>query len=344
MFSLKFLFHGGFMSLRVASVLCFVILNSVELTAQFPVLPTPDHDFGAVKQGERLMHTFTIRNTTTSLMRIDRIDLSVQGITTRFKPDIPPGADAQVTLEWDTVRANGDAEAIAMVHLNDKAQTGIALQLRAMVKPPIEFSPYPAVFFAAYQDESVEKRVKIINNEEIPLVVKLGEFPKDHYEVDLDTVQAGKIYELRVKVRPGIPLGRFTERIILHTDRPQKPRLQVAANLFVKPAFYAFPETVDFGAISLETLERQPQLLELLTQTTILTNRFGPVEIRSVETSLPFLQIVQTPASGSSERFRFDIGLSREKLGKGPISGTLRIVSSDPRVPELTIPVKGHVK
>jgi hypothetical protein len=47
-----------------------------------------------------------------------------------------------------------------------------------MVKPPIEFSPYPAVFFAVYQNEGAERRLTITNNDEMPLHLTLGEFPK----------------------------------------------------------------------------------------------------------------------------------------------------------------------
>jgi hypothetical protein len=331
------------MAERVASLLCLLFLSSVKLAAQFVVLPSPNHDFGTVKQGARLEHTFTLRNGTPSSVQIDRIDFSAKGITTRFKPAIRHGAETEISLAWDTTQANGNVEVTALVHLNDEHQTEIALELHAKVKPPVEFSPYPAVFFTAYQDETVEKRVTIINNEEVPLLLELAEFPNEHYQVDLVTVDAGNIYELRVKVRPGIPYGRYTELIVLRTNRSHKPRMQVAANLFVKPNFYAFPETLDFGVVNLDRLERQPELLELLTQNTILTSRFGPVEIRAIQTELLFLRISQTPANGPVDRFRINVGLSHEKLQKGIIAGSLRIVTSDPTLPELTIPVTGQV-
>jgi hypothetical protein len=115
MFSLRSSSHGELMLLRLAFLLSAIVLSSAELTAQYAVLPSPDHDFGAVKQGQKLTHTFTIRNSTASPMRIERIELSEHGITTRFKPEIAPGSDGQVMLEWDTSRANGEAEAIAVV-------------------------------------------------------------------------------------------------------------------------------------------------------------------------------------------------------------------------------------
>jgi hypothetical protein len=329
---------------RFATLLVALLWNWAAATAQHTVLPSWNHDFGIVMQGQRLTHKFAIPNAGTSPLRIDRIDLSVQGITTRFLADIPPGGEGRVVLEWDTSQANGEAEATATVRLNDPDRPEIPLQIKAVVKPPIEFVPYPAVFFAAYQDEAPEKRLKIIDNEGTPLLIERIEYPEDHYEVALETIEPGKIYELRVKVRAGVPLGRYTEPIYLQTDRAQKPRLKVLANLFVKPNLYAFPEAVDFGSLSLEALDRQPELLETLTQTTLVTNRFGPLEIRSVDSDVPFLEVSRTPAKDPSQQFRFDVALSRQRMQKGRIFGKLRIITSDPNVPEFIIPLRGEVK
>src|SRR5438552_16138890 len=90
-------------------------------------------------------------------------------------------------------------EATAIVRLHNPDQPEIPIELKVVAKPPIEFSPYPAVFFTAYQDESPEKVVRVINNEEAPLRIERIEFPEDHYRVVVDTVEPGKIYELRVK-------------------------------------------------------------------------------------------------------------------------------------------------
>src|SRR5688572_20224473 len=176
---------------RWLATLAWILLSNWTVgVAQHTVLPSADHDFGTVKQGQKLTHTFTIRNAGTSPLRIERIELSARGITTRFRPDIQPGEEGRISLEWDTSSANGETEATALVRLSGTDQSEIPLQLRVVVKPPVEFSPFPAVFFAVYQDEFMEKRVQIINNEEAPLHVELIEFPRDHYEVTLDTVES----------------------------------------------------------------------------------------------------------------------------------------------------------
>jgi len=331
--------------LRLFATLPFLLFSCWVVAApQGAVSPSLDHDFGIVKQGQRLTYTFAIPNMGASSLRIDRIDFSEPGITARFGPDIPPGRQGQVKLEWDTTKANGETEATAVVRFNDPDQPEIPIELKAVVKPPIEFIPYPAVFFTAYQDEAPEKRVKIINNDETPLRIERIEFPEDHYQAVLDTVEPGKIYELLVRVRPGVPLGRYTEPIYLHTDRLQKPRFQMAANLFVKPDFYAFPEVIDLGSLNLEQLQRQSQLVGFLTQTTILTNRSGPLEIQSVTTDVPFLRVSRSPESGEDRQFRLDVEPILERMQPGKIQGQIRVLTNDPEHRELAIPVQGEVK
>ncbi|OFV99860.1 MAG: hypothetical protein A3F68_02825 [Acidobacteria bacterium RIFCSPLOWO2_12_FULL_54_10] len=309
------------------------------------VVPETSHDFGTVKQGEKLVHTFLIRNEGTAPLTIARIDLSVPGTKTSFRKNVLPGETGQITMEWDTSNVQGEFEAGALVRLDDPNQSRIALRLSAVVKPPIEFVPFQQVFFSAYQDEAPEKKVRITNNEVRPLAITRVESSSNHYEAKLETVLTGYLYDLRVKVRPGSPFGRYAdEPIYLYTDHPERPRLQVLGNLFVKPDFYVFPEGVNFGGFRSEALLKQPQLLALLKQTLVLSNRQGPLEIQQVETDLPFIEITREPASGKSDKFKLDITLVPEKLQKGKIAGNIRIVTNDPKVPEFLIPVRGEVR
>ena len=309
------------------------------------VVPQPDHDFGSVKQGDRLVHAFTIRNEGVSPLTILRIDLSVPGTKTRFKKTIAPGESGQITMEWDTSNVQGEFEAAAVVLLNDPDQARVSLSLRAIVEGAIEFVPFPEVFFSAYRDETPERVVQIVNNEERPLNITGAESSSSHYDVSVAAVRAGFAYDVRVKVRAGVPFGRYAgEPIYLHTDSPVRPRLQLLANLFVKPDLYAAPEEVNFGAVGLEAMTRDAGLAALLKQSVTLANREGPVEIERIETDVPALQITQTPSAGSSQRFRFDMTLARDKIQKGPIEGSVRIVTTNPAIPAVIIPVRGEVR
>jgi hypothetical protein len=107
---------------------------------------------------------------------------------------------------------------------------------------------------------------------------------------------------------------------------------------------YANPEEVQFGQVSLTDLQRSPQLVSLLTQAVMVRKRAGTFAIKSVETSLPALVVEPEPASGASEAFRLNVGLDKDKLRAGPLTGAIRILTTDKDFPELIVKVSGEAK
>jgi Protein of unknown function (DUF1573) len=312
--------------------------------AQSGTVASPHYDFGIVKQGERVSHVFEIRNTGEAPLHIEKVEMSLPGMTSRFRPEVLPGAFVPINVEWNTMGFSGETEATAIVYTDDPKRPQTVLHLTATIRAPIEFVPFPAVFFTAYQDEAPEKHIRILNHEADPLELGRIQFPENHYTVQLRTVRPGQEFELLVKVRPGVPFGRYTEPIYVATNITDRPRLQIQANLFVKPELYAFPEDIDFGAVRLSELEQNPKLMQLLTQTTVVTSRTRGLEIVSVDSDLPFLRLAYEVPEGLQQKSRITVDLVREDLKKGRIQGGILIRTSDPLHPLLEIPVHGEIR
>lgn len=321
-------------------VACFVAAG-----AQQPRLVSsePVHDFGTVKQGEKVVHTFVLRNEGASPVSIQRVEFSAPGMTTRFNPTVPPGQQVSLIIAWDTSGAKGKVKGEAVVLLGDVAQTQVRLVLQGYVKAPIEFLPMGAVFFSVYKGDRADQVVTVVNNEQRPLNILRLEAEGNHFVANLVPVAQGSRYELKVTVPPGTPPGRYMEAVSLYTDHPQFARLRVPVNVLVKTDVYVNPETVEFGQISLNTLVKNPSLMDLLTQTFFVKKRQGKFEIKSVTSSLPFLWVAMTPGS-PSETFRIDVGLIREQLRVGKISGNINIRTTDPRFPIFEVPVRGEIQ
>jgi hypothetical protein len=94
----------------------------------------------------------------------------------------------------------------------------------------------------------------------------------------------------------------------------------------------------------LDAAAAQPQLLPRMTQSIALANHEGPVEIDRIESDVAALQVARKPAVGASQRFQLEMTLTPEQLEKGPIAGRIRIVTTNPAIPPLTIPVRGEVR
>ena len=331
------------MFLGVFAIFPAVVLDISRAESGLSLFSGRSYDFGVVKEGEKIVHVFTVRNETEAPLRIRAVDLSEPGMKAKFNPVIPPGSEAIITVEWDTAHRKGHLEAEAIVRLNQPPQSDVTLTLKGIVKPPIDIIPYAAVFFSVFKGESSERSVSIVNNDDRPLSITRVEADGASFVASVETIDAGKIYQLRVKVPSDIPPGRYMEAVYLHTDHPTRSRLRIGVNVLVKNDLYANPEVVDFGTVSLDQLAKAPSLLELLTQTFLVKARSGEFEIKSIVSDLPLLHISKEP-SGSSQTFQIRVGLVEERMQPGMITGALRITTDDEAFPELVVPVRGELR
>ncbi len=312
-------------------------------TCQTTYGPAVDFDFGAIRQGTRARHVFTLKNTGLSPIQIEKIDIDTPGVTARFSPAVAPGAEGKITLEWNTSRAEGEVRGTATLYTNDSAVPQRRLTFKALIQPPIEFRPYPAVYFTAYADQSPEKMVRIINHEDQPLRITRIDAPK-RLNVSLAEVRPGREFELRVRVQSGGPLGRTSEPIILITDSAARPTLDITANVFVKADLYAFPENISFGVVNRTDLAAHPGVLAMLAQSTVITNREGPFELESITSDLPFIRVSREPQSGASQRFLLTLEFDPAALKPGEFRGSVEIRTKDPRHTRVTLPVTLEVR
>ena len=72
--------------------------------------------------------------------------------------------------------------------------------------------------------------------------------------------------------------------------------------------------------------------------------RNGEMQIKSVHSDLDFLDIRQSPPEGQAGAFRIDVGLSSSASTRTDILGSMPIATSDPHVPEITVPVRGELR
>lgn len=301
------------------------------------------YDFGTVKQGQEIAHTFILRNEGTEPLKISHAELSGRDLTARFKPLIGAGQESQVTLTWDTSQVKREVEGQAIIYLNDPDQPQVTLFLKGVVVPPIDILPYAAVFFSVFNGETKDRSVTVVNNQERPLTITSLERDGKHFEAVVETIVPGKQHELRVTLPAGVPTGRYKEAVTLLTDDPAHPKLRVVVNLLVKPDIYVSPLDVDFGRVNLDRLRKTPSMLPFLTQLFLISRREGEMTITSVTTDVPFLDIQQDPPE-RGQIFRFDVGLDMERIVPGKIDGTIIIKTDDPEYPELIVPVRGVIE
>jgi len=336
------------MKIQFTSIVVFGVLHGVCFSdtpgAPRAVFVEKTFNFGNVKQGVEVTHKFQVKNEGTAPLLLDRIDFDLPGLTAKFKPEIPPGGEGFIQVDWNTTSFSGPMDLEATLSSNDPAQPKFTFTLSGSIDPVIEVAPIWGGFISLYADEKKEQTLHIINHEQQPLKISSVEKQGTHFTASLKEVQSGKSYDLTITVPAGTPPGRYEEALLLHTNHPKFPEVPVGVNVLVMRDLHAFPESVDLKGIDLSILKQNPKLIDNLFENVIVENRRGDFEIKSIQTDVPFLKITQAPPSGKSSRFKLDIQVLKEKLAPGKISGSIRVATSVKEFPEITIPVVAEIE
>ena len=136
-------------------------------------------------------------------------------------------------------------------------------------------------------------------------------------------------------------MGRFEESLTLLTDKPGASRIHLPVHLWVKPELYANPETIEFGNVRIQDVER-PDVAAPLTQTFFVKHSGGAFEITSIDCDFAAVAVTQSP-TGPSDSFQINVRLRPEALSLGNINGKIRVTTTVPRYPELVIPLTGAI-
>lgn len=298
-------------------------------------------DFGKVSQGETVSHCFEFSNTGPGELQINRMSFSLPGMKGRASRSIAAGAVGRLCLDLDTSSLNLAVDARADLTLSDPSTPRLGFDVRGFVSRPIDLMPM-AVFADIFEGEGAERHIKIVNNKAAPLAI--GKIEKDgtHFDAAVTTLEQGRVYDFVARIDPATPSGRYGEFAYLVTNDPTTPRIRIGINILVKRDIYALPQAVDFGALSLDRLKASPASANGEVETLMVKRRDGGFRIEGISSDVPGLAISVEP-HGESQAFRIELTPQPDKIARGPLNGTIRIGTSDPAIPEITVPVRGLV-
>src|SRR5262245_30363306 len=94
------------------------------------VIEEYEYQFGKVKEGDEVNHTFKIKNEGSAELIIHNVSPACGCTASDFTKKLAPGEEGKVTLSVRTAGMNGKTERYAEVISNDTAQVGLKLWLR----------------------------------------------------------------------------------------------------------------------------------------------------------------------------------------------------------------------
>jgi Protein of unknown function (DUF1573) len=336
------------MFLRTRHILMAVALAasswpSLVLSEPQAVFGPTQHDFGDIRRGDKVTHSFRLHNGGDTRLEVSGVQFSMPGMSARLPRTVAPGDDATVVLEWTTDRVQGSVHGVAIVETNDPRAGSVSLLLAGTVHGPLDIEPVPGVFLSAFRGDDIRRELTLRSNQPGPVTMRLSSQRGAHHVASLETIEPGRSWRLTVKPAAETPPGRYEETLELQSSDAAIGTLRLPVHVLVKADLYVGPDEIDFGEIPLDRVRLQPNAAAFLEQTTFVKKREGQFRLRGVRSDVEALAIRVTPSSGPSGTFRIDVGLRAEALRASRLDGTISIDTDDPTFPQLTIRVHGRV-
>jgi uncharacterized protein DUF1573 len=296
-------------------------------------------DFGSVIQGVVIAHTFVLRNSSDSSVRILGLDLTPGLRLTSVRAQLDPGQQADLNISLDTTAMRGAYSGKVTVRLNDPARALAVFALAGVIVPRIEFRPYAAFFLSGDRRGPAEASIEIVNHDEVPLRITRVEHPVDRLTARLEPLEEGRRYRLNIALRTDAAAGQREDIILLHTDQGRV--LRVAANTRLRERVYAFPLEVDLGSLPLAELKQARDSGGASAQT-LMVYQVGGTDFKATFlTDVPGLH-VSAARGPNGDRWQATI-TADSTVSAGPVHGSIVVETNDQEFPRLLVPVTGTI-
>lgn len=292
-------------------------------------------EFGEVLSGAVVEHDFTLSNSHSAPIIIEKVSMTTPLLVTEMPPTVAPGAEGRIHFKLDTANLEGKFEGTILVDFNDPALPKARLSFSGYVIPAIELFPQPAFFVAGQRGRSNRAAIEIVNHESEPLRIEKIEHPVERFKTQLETLKSGQRYRLTLALKPDGPVGRGTDAILIRTSSKRKPVLNVGVNTYLYDSVHTFPDVLDFGKLRAGDASCATAMLMIYQE--------GGTDFK-VHLSSDITGLSLKPERGpKGDRYQVEISLMSKKIPVGPIKGSILINSNDPQFPTITVPVYAQI-
>ncbi|MFQ6049390.1 MAG: DUF1573 domain-containing protein, partial [Phycisphaerae bacterium] len=195
-------------------------------------IPESEFDFGTIWEGQSVEHGFVLRNVGKADLQIRRVRASCGcTVVKSYQKVVKPGGETKLAVRLNTARLRGKVRKFITVWTNEPDARPKRLTLAAEVRALIIAKPRGSIFLGRIrQNERVEKSVELTNNTEQPLEVGPVSLEGESFTAELETIDPGQRYRLKVATRPPLKVGLNRARIVLKTNLPQMPLYRLSVS------------------------------------------------------------------------------------------------------------------
>jgi hypothetical protein len=230
------------------------------------IVGAPIYDFGTMSQMKKNSHVWEVKNVgeadlqmwmeeSTCSCTIGKLALLPESAAKeRPRVHVKPQETTPVELEWDTKQFPSSSYSQAVtIGTNDPAMPKFKLTIKGLVYPPVQIYPPEMITMNAINNEEVARAAIAVYSMDMPtmkitktstgrpklFVTKQTPLTKSDRE-QLHIPGGG--YRVDVEVQPGLPLGRFSDTLVIETDHPSQKELKVSIRGFATGPISVVPE------------------------------------------------------------------------------------------------------
>lgn len=216
-------------SALLAATLFLSITATVHAASQI-VAPEPNFNFGSIVQGEKLYHSFSIKNNGDTPLSILRMVPSC-GCTAAnaSSPVIQPGKSGEIKIVFDSTNFSGKVTKNIAVETNDPKTPSYTLTLNGTIVEEIQITPRQVSLGQIKVGNPARAAVTLTNrgNKPLKILSAKAQIPQITAEIGKKQLKTGESGTIEITVTP-----KPTDRILsgyltITTDSPRKSEIVV---------------------------------------------------------------------------------------------------------------------
>ena len=290
------------------------------------------HDFGRVRGGELVRHSFAFTNAGSGVIEITQVHPSCSCVVLGSWPSrIGPGETGEIPFEFHTVNYSGPVVETITVTGSGPTQPSVTLRVAADIWRPIDVRPAAAVFEYFPDDPAASVfTVRIVSRSDEPLHLSVPRSSRPTLTAVLSPVIPGREYDLTVRVEPPAKPANVVGTITLDTSVASMPVLEIPVHALVPSPVSVVPRTLRLPAA--------PGSTAVSCSVQIRNHSPNPLTLGSPAVNVTGATVMLNETVPGR---RFTLVLSLAAGADIPASGTAEVTltSNHPQFPMLRIPI-----
>ncbi len=320
-----------------------LVFLSLSFTLIFAAEPSPDvnhpriqfeetvYDFGVAGQREKIRHEFVFKNTGGRPLTIKGARATcgcIAEIVT--KKIVEPGESGSITVIFETRQYRGRHEKSVFVESDDPGNPVIELTMAGLIRTDAVVIPRFLYFGDVEKGQEVVRVVKLVRIGSEAFALHKIDSSAHFLSVSHSRLKGERNegMEIRVRLEPNAPVGKFAEVITLHTSRKKRPRIDVPVAGNVLGRISVTPQMLSMGALKKgETAARKLNVAD---------KDGADLRIFAVDAGVPFISSEVAEVDGGAG---FEISFTAApNAPAGGMNGMITIQTDDPDQPIIKIP------